>query len=126
MFFIITHLQGYKLTIKIPAFITQSPDKIKLAQRYIANEFLWLWQHEIKHYDENPAVVKKYQQLYKHTIKITGIAHNLGVNIMLGTDANDTYIVPGFSAHEELSELVKPGFQHLMRLKLPRLFRHVF
>lgn len=111
-FYVPTHL-----TVKMPAFITQSPDKIQLAQRYIPNEFLWLWQQEVKHYDENPAVVKKYQQLYKHTLYITGMANKLGVNIMLGTDANDTYIVPGFSAHEELSELVKAGFSPLEAIK---------
>lgn len=111
-FYVPTHL-----TVKMPAFITQSPDKIKLAQRYIPKEFLWSWQQEIKHYDENPAVVKKYQQLYKHTLDITGIANKLGVKIMLGTDANDTYIVPGFSAHEELSELVKAGFSTVDAIK---------
>jgi len=104
-FYVPTHL-----TLKMPAFITQSPDKIKLAQRYIPYEFLWSWQPEINYYDENPDLVKKYQQLYQHTLNITGIAHDLGVNIMLGTDANDIYIIPGFSAHEELSELVEAGF----------------
>jgi dihydroorotase-like cyclic amidohydrolase len=111
-FYVPTHL-----TVKMPAFITQSPDRIKLAQRYIPNEFLWSWQQEINYYDENPAVVKKYQQLYQHTLNITGIANKLGVNIMLGTDANDTYIVPGFSAHEELSELVKAGLSTLEAIK---------
>jgi dihydroorotase-like cyclic amidohydrolase len=111
-FYVPTHL-----TVKMPAFITQSPDKINLAQRYIPKEFLWLWQQEVKHYEENPAVIKKYQRLYKHTLYITGIANKLGVNIMLGTDANDTYIVPGFSAHEELSELVKAGFSPLEAIK---------
>jgi hypothetical protein len=62
-FYVPTHL-----TVKMPAFIMQSPDKINLAKRYIPNEFLWLWQQEVKHYEENPAVVKKYQQLYKHTL----------------------------------------------------------
>jgi pyruvate carboxylase len=66
----------------MPAFITQSPDKIKLAQRYIPNEFLWLWQQEVNHYAENPRVVQNYQQLYKHTLEITGIANKLGVNII--------------------------------------------
>jgi hypothetical protein len=120
-FYVPTHL-----TVKMPAFITQSPDKIKWAQRYIPKKFLWLWQQEVKHYDRNPAVVKKYQRLYKHTLYITGIANKLGVNIMLGTDANDTYIVPGFSAHEELSELVKAGFSPLEAIKaatiIPALF----
>ncbi|NQZ21784.1 MAG: amidohydrolase family protein [Colwellia sp.] len=111
----------------MPAFITQSPDKIKLAQRsaaqrsaaqrYIANEFLWSWQQEINYYDENPDLVKKHQKLYQHTLKITGIAHKLGVNIMLGTDANDIYIIPGFRVHEELSELVKADFSTLEAIK---------
>jgi len=105
------------LTVKIPAFITQSPNKIKLAQRYIPNETLWSWQYEFNHYDKNPSIVNKYQQFYLHTLKITGLAHKLGVNIMLGTDANDTYVIPGFSAHEELSELVKSGFTPLEAIK---------
>jgi len=105
------------LTVKMPAFITQSPDKIKLAQRYIPNEFLWLWQQETKYYNENPKLIKQYQKLYQHTLNITGIANNMGVDIMLGTDANDTYIIPGFSAHEELSELVKSGFSPLEAIK---------
>jgi imidazolonepropionase-like amidohydrolase len=115
-FYVPTHL-----TIKMPAFITQSPDKKKLAQRYIPNEFLWQWRQEVKHYDQNPALVNKYKKFYQHTLKITGAANKLGVNIMLGTDANDTYIIPGFSAHEELSEFVKSGFSPLEAIKAATL-----
>jgi adenine deaminase len=105
------------LTVKMPAFINESPDKKKLARRYIPNELLWQWQQEIKHYAQNPALIKKYKKLYQHTLKITDTANKLGVNIMLGTDANDKYIIPGFSAHEELSELVKAGFKPFEAIK---------
>lgn len=115
-FYVPTHL-----TLKTPAFITQSPDKIKLAQRYIPSEFLWQWQQEFEHYAENPALIKKYQKRYQHTLNIAGMANKLVVNIMLGTDANDAYIIPGFSAHEELSELVKAGFTPFEAIKAATL-----
>jgi dihydroorotase-like cyclic amidohydrolase len=115
-FYVPTHL-----TVKMPAFITQSPDKKKLAHRYTPSQFLWQWQQEIEHYENNPSLVKKYKKLYMHTLKITGAANKLGVKIMLGTDANDKYIIPGFSAHEELSEFVKAGFTTLEAIKAATL-----
>lgn len=50
-----------------------------------------------------------YQSFYQHGLAITRMAHEAGVNIMAGTDANDTLSFPGFSLHDELQHLAMAG-----------------
>jgi imidazolonepropionase-like amidohydrolase len=46
---------------------------------------------------------------YAKGLEITGVAHRAGVKVLLGTDAGDSYVFPGFAVHDELQELVKAG-----------------
>ncbi|MEM6415215.1 MAG: amidohydrolase family protein [Pseudomonadota bacterium] len=50
-----------------------------------------------------------YDEFYQHGLKITKLAYDAGVSIMVGSDAGDSYIFPGFSLHDELEALVKVG-----------------
>ena len=50
---------------------------------------------------------------FQHGLRITGLAHRAGVPIMVGTDANDTMIVPGYSLHRELRLLAAAGLSNM-------------
>ena len=50
-----------------------------------------------------------YELFFRHGLEITRRAHEAGVRIMVGTDANDTMIFPGFSLHDELRMLAAAG-----------------
>ena len=54
-------------------------------------------------------MARLYQAFFQHGLKITRLAHEAGVAIMAGTDANDTMSVPGFSLHRELRLLAQAG-----------------
>jgi len=56
---------------------------------YIPKERLSIW--EIQQYDGN----------YDWAVKVTSGLHKAGAKLLAGTDANNPYIVPGFSIHEE-------------------------
>jgi imidazolonepropionase-like amidohydrolase len=47
--------------------------------------------------------------MYRMALQHVGQAHMVGVKILAGTDAGDTYVFPGFSIHDELVELVSAG-----------------
>ena len=46
-------------------------------------------------------------------LRTTRIAHEAGVKVMVGTDANDTMIFPGFSVHDEMRHLVAAGLSEM-------------
>ena len=46
-------------------------------------------------------------------LRTTKIAHEAGVKIMVGTDANDTMTFPGFSVHDEMRHLVAAGLSEM-------------
>ena len=58
-----------------------------------------------------------YTAFFDHGLKITEIANDMGVKLMFGTDAGDSYIFPGFSAQDELRWLVKAGLSPWEALK---------
>jgi imidazolonepropionase-like amidohydrolase len=42
-------------------------------------------------------------------VQLTGILHKAGAPILLGTDTPNPFVVPGFSIHDELRNLVNAG-----------------
>ena len=58
-----------------------------------------------------------YDSMYKMALAHVGQAHAAGVKILVGTDAGDTYVFPGFSVHRELAELVAAGISPAAALK---------
>lgn len=50
-----------------------------------------------------------YATQYEMALKQVGQAHRAGVKILMGTDAGDTFVFPGFGVHDELIELVRAG-----------------
>ncbi len=59
--------------------------------------------------DPSPEGRRIVRGFYTEGLAITGRAHAAGVNVVLGTDAGDSFVFPGSSVHDELGELVKAG-----------------
>lgn len=55
--------------------------------------------------DKYPGMMARYQVLEK----LVSAFHAEGVRLLIGTDAMNTGVVPGFSTHDELGELVAVG-----------------
>jgi hypothetical protein len=64
---------------------------------------------------------KTYEQLYRLAQRNLVDAHQAGVELLVGTDAGDTYIFPGFSVHDELREFVEAGISTADTLRLATL-----
>lgn len=64
---------------------------------------------------------KTYEQLYQLAQRNLVDAHQAGVELLVGTDAGDTYIFPGFSVHDELREFVEAGISAADTLRLATL-----
>lgn len=61
-------------------------------------------------------------------VRIVGQMHKAHVPIMTGTDEPNAFVIPGFSLHDELSNLVKAGFTPMEALQastiMPAKFLH--
>ena len=67
--------------------------------------------------DSSPRGRKAFMDFYLKGLELTGKAHDAGLKILAGTDANDTYCFPGLGIHDELQELVKAGLTPMEALK---------
>jgi hypothetical protein len=59
--------------------------------------------------DSSRAGRKAFMDFYTKGLELTAAAYRAGVPVMVGTDANDSFVYPGFSVLDELDELVKAG-----------------
>lgn len=73
-----------------------------------------------------PGHARTFEQLYQLAQRNLVDAHAAGVEILVGTDAGDTYIFPGFSVHDELREFVEAGISAADTLRLATLGAAVF
>ena len=64
-----------------------------------------------------PEAIADLADFFALTLKTTKMAHDGGVKIMAGTDANDTMIFPGFSLHDELGFMVQAGLTPMEALQ---------
>ncbi|WP_075005013.1 amidohydrolase family protein [Stigmatella aurantiaca] len=87
-------------------------------RRYILPARNAQWQADLDETAAAPAELTALRQgFFRHGLTLTGLAHRAGVNIMAGTDANDTMIVPGFALHRELGLLVQAGLSPMEALR---------
>jgi hypothetical protein len=80
--------------------------------RYIWPEVRQQWQRDADNMAalaENPGDAEAMLAFYEKGLEITGLAHEAGVRILLGTDSGDSYSFFGSSVHDELAELVNAG-----------------
>jgi hypothetical protein len=67
-----------------------------------------------------------FRRMYRMALGHVGQAHAAGIKILVGTDAGDTYIFPGFSVHDELGELVAAGLSPLHAIRAATIESAVF
>lgn len=79
---------------------------------YIGVQMKGFWQRDLENTaSKSPDAIALHREFFDYGLRITKIAHDAGVNIMAGTDANDTMSFPGFSLHDELVHLVNAGLE---------------
>src|SRR5688572_8884266 len=59
--------------------------------------------------DSSVAGRKSFMDFYRKGIELTGAAYRAGVRVMVGTDANDSFVFVGSSVHDELEQLFEAG-----------------
>ncbi|MTI88951.1 MAG: amidohydrolase family protein [Balneolaceae bacterium] len=107
-------------TYYVPTHLTRKMDAYAHDEDYRDDERLKYilmaqnkgWQEdadEMAEYAKGEAKTQTQIDFYKKGLELTKKAHDAGVKVLAGTDANDTYVFPGLSLHDELEELVKAG-----------------
>ena len=105
-----TYITPTHVTRKMDAFADNAAYRADARLRYMPVRQQIAW-----HADANGMVAsdpslagrKSYMDFYTKGLELTGAAHRAGVQVMLGTDAGDSFVIPGASVHDELEELVK-------------------
>tara|TARA_Y100000590_G_scaffold70751_1_gene77412 strand:+ start:80 stop:1582 length:1503 start_codon:yes stop_codon:yes gene_type:complete len=113
--FVPTHL-----TRKMDAFADNDSYRQDERLKYIhfAQRMLWtLDANDMIYIDSSAEGRQVYMDFYLKGLKLTGVAHRAGVQILAGSDANDTYSFPGMGLHDELQELVLAGLSPMEALK---------
>lgn len=57
----------------------------------------------------SPELVELFGEFYALGLRLSGMAHAAGVQVLAGTDSNDTMIFPGFGLHDELERFGEAG-----------------
>ncbi|RFF29497.1 amidohydrolase family protein [Wenzhouxiangella sediminis] len=78
---------------------------------YVPTMLRGFWQQDLQSTANSSSAedVAAYAAFFEHGLMITRLAFQSGVQIMAGTDANDTISFPGFSLHDELLHLSRAG-----------------
>ena len=105
------------LTRKMDAFAHDPSYRNDTRLSYIHACVKGRWMQDADSYARARQARQTFLDFYHHGLKLTGDAHRAGVKILAGTDANDTYVFPGFSLHDELAELVQAGLTPLAALQ---------
>ena len=72
------------------------------------------WQGDIDRTASAPADFRAdLADFFELGLRTTRIAHEAGVAVMVGTDANDTMVFPGFSVHDEMRHLAAAGLSEM-------------
>ncbi|WP_298337022.1 amidohydrolase family protein [uncultured Erythrobacter sp.] len=70
------------------------------------------WQRDLdKTAGQNAERLPEYEAYYQHGLQLTKRAIDVDVPVMIGTDANDTMIIPGISLHEEMARFAEAGIE---------------
>ena len=78
---------------------------------YISAQMRARWQRALNAAPEpGPEQQARARMLDQELIQIVGMMHRAGIQFLAGTDVGGAFLVPGFSMHDELDELVQAGF----------------
>ncbi|MCG8505335.1 MAG: amidohydrolase family protein [Sphingomonadales bacterium] len=79
-------------------------------RKYLAESLLEDWDKDLDRTAEaSPERRALFRAFFDHGLEITRLAHEAGVGVMVGTDANDTMVFPGFAVHDEMAHFAKAG-----------------
>lgn len=85
---------------------------------FISAQMKGFWQRDLENTaSKSPEAIASHREFFDYGLRITRFAHDAGVNIMAGTDANDTMSFPGFSLHDELAHLANAGLEPMEVLR---------
>ncbi len=116
----------------VPTHVTRRFDAFADDEAYLADARLEYvpalradeWAHdaeEVLARDHTPEGRVVLHDFYATGLGDTRTALDAGVEILAGTDANDSYVFPGSSLHDELAELVKAGLTPAQALRAATL-----
>ncbi|MGQ0735534.1 MAG: amidohydrolase family protein [Acidobacteriota bacterium] len=100
------------VTRRMDAFADDQAFRNDARSKYVPKDRWTAWNADADRMvalDPSPEGRRIMRAFYENGLAITGRAHRAGVNIVLGTDAGDSFVFPGSSVHDELEELVKAG-----------------
>jgi hypothetical protein len=77
----------------------------------------WDWALENQYLPgRTPTQVTRSKELFRRRLSLTADLAAAGVPLMTGTDLGTTYLMPGFSVHDELALLVEAGLTPIQAL----------
>ncbi|MGB5693478.1 MAG: amidohydrolase family protein [Flavobacteriaceae bacterium] len=87
--------------------------------KYVPDDLLQQWDPELSFPEKMfpPEAWESGKELLNTSMKITKNLQDNGVNILAGTDCGVSYVIPGFSIHEELKLLVEAGLSNADALR---------
>ncbi len=105
-----TYLVPSHLTREMDAFAGDPDYRNDPRRKYVPPSRLRGWDRDLNATaDGPPELLTFYREFFDLGLKITGMAHQAGVKIMVGTDVFDTQVFPGSSYHDELIHLSRAG-----------------
>lgn len=119
-----TYITPTHVTRKMDAFADDDAYRADARVRYIPMRQQMGWYTDANGMvasDPSPAGRKSFMDFYTKGLQLTNAAYRAGVPVMLGTDAGDSFVIPGASVHDELGELVKAGLSPAEALRAATL-----
>jgi hypothetical protein len=87
--------------------------------RYFSADLIGYWDWALDNLylpGRTPAQITESQDLFRRRLGLTAALAGAGVPLMAGTDLGTTYLMPGFSLHDELARLVRAGLTPLQAI----------
>jgi hypothetical protein len=111
-------------TWQIPTNALFLADRSQLSSRltdgqskYVPADVRARWQEQLSTLQTSPEQEQQRQRNQQERLTILAMMNKAGVPIMSGTDVGNPFILPGFTLHEELIDLVQAGFTPAEALK---------
>ena len=105
-------------TRKMDAFADDPEYRSDWRRDFISPNRLSSWDRDLNNTARASEETKEhYKEFFQLGLRVTGLAHERGVPILVGTDCYDTHVFPGFSYHDELRHLHEAGLSPLDVIK---------
>ena len=119
-----TYITPTHVTRRMDAFADDAAYRNDARMKYVPGRQRMAWLADAGRMvasDPSSAGRRAYMDLYRKGLSLTNDAYRAGVQIILGTDAGDSFVFPGSSVHDELGELVKAGLSPAEALRAATL-----